>query len=61
MLALAVMKPAVQAIFFVLAVVCFLVATFRSWAPEAKARIDFVALGLALFVFVWAWNAVATA
>lgn len=61
MLALTAMKPGVQAIFYALAVVCFVVATFKTWAPEAKARIDFTALGLALFVFVFAWNAVAKA
>lgn len=61
MVALAAMKPSIQAVFFVLAVVCFIVSTFRTWAPEAKAKIDFTALGLALFVFVFAWNAVAAA
>lgn len=55
------MSSGVQAAFFVVAVVCFIVATFRTWATEAKTKFDFVALGLALFVFVWAWNAVAAA
>ncbi len=55
-LALSQMSFTVQAILFGLAVVCFLLAAFR-----VAFRLELVAVGLALFVFVAFWNSLALA
>ncbi len=55
-LALSQMSFTVQAIFFGLAVVCFVIAALR-----VTFRLELVALGLALFVFVAFWNALSLA
>lgn len=48
------MDPTVQGIFFLVAVVLFLVA-----ATAIPVRPNLVALGLAFFAFVFMWNAFA--
>lgn len=46
------MSPEVQAAFFLAAVVCFLLDAFR-----VRAAVNLSALGLALFAFVFFWQA----
>lgn len=60
------MDPKGQFVFFLLAVICFVVSAF--WEPELPAgpnpfwrRVNLIALGLALFAFVplyGAWKAI---
>ncbi len=57
MLAISSMSPTVQAIFWGLAVVCFILAA----VGVAIGKVELVAAGLALFAFVWFWSALATA
>lgn len=58
MLALSQMDPAVQAVFFVVAVALFVLGALviGPWATERLT-----ALGLAAFAFVFLWNALAAA
>lgn len=56
MLAVSAMSPTVQFVFFLLAVICFVVAALALAAVE---RINLLALGLAFFAFVFMWNALA--
>jgi len=53
LLAVSQMSPTVQGVLFTLAVVCFVLAAIG----VALGRIEPVAVGLALFVLVFAWNA----
>ena len=57
-LGLSEMGAAWRAVFYIIAVVCFIVAAF---AGERTRQINAVALGLAFFVFVFAYDAVAAA
>jgi hypothetical protein len=57
MLAISSMDPAIQGIFFLVAVVCFALAAIGF----ALGRIELVAAGLAFFAFVFMWNAFAAA
>ena len=52
--AVATMDPTVMFVFYLAAFVCFVVAAFTH-----DARVSWVALGLALFVVPFAWNALA--
>lgn len=56
MLAIAAMDPVLQGIFFLIAVVLFLLAAFN-----VSARLGLVALGLAFCAAVWCWTAFAAA
>jgi hypothetical protein len=49
------MDPTVQAVFFAVAVVLLVLAALN----VAVGKINLVAAGLALFIFVFAWNAIA--
>lgn len=53
------LSPGWQAFIYVVALIVFVVAAFKSWAPKLKASIELVAVGLALVTFVAAWNAIA--
>lgn len=55
-LALSQMSPTWQAIFYALAFLAFLAA-----AANVNARVGLLGLGLALFTFVYLWQAVAAA
>lgn len=55
LLALSAMSPGWEAFFFIAAVVCFVLATLGA----GFVRVNLVALGLALFVVPFAWNALA--
>ncbi len=59
MLLAAAMSPTAQAILFTLAVVAFLVAALLILARSTEGWLApaLVALGLALFVFPYCWNA----
>lgn len=57
MLAIATMSAEMQAIFFGLAVICFVLAAFGA----AFGRVNLVALGLMFFAFIFFWNALAAA
>jgi hypothetical protein len=57
MYAITTMSSSVQGIFFLIAVVCFVVAGL-SIAP---GKANLMAFGLAFFTFVWMWNAFAAA
>lgn len=57
MLAISVMSATAQAIFFIIALVLFVLAGI-GFKP-AGDRVHLVGLGLAFYVFVLAWNAVA--
>ena len=59
MLAISAMSATVQAIFYLLAVVCFVLAGL-SMNP-GKKNMNLMAFGLAFFVFVFMWNAFAAA
>ncbi len=65
MLAISVMDPTVQGILFLIATVLFVIAALWSYAPAARRGegaapgVNFVALGLAFFSFVFMWNAFA--
>lgn len=51
------MDPAIQAVFFLLAVLCFIAETV-GWRPRTdQFKPQFGWLGLALFAFVFFWNA----
>lgn len=52
-----VMSASWQAAFFTGAVVLFLLAGVQDLVARVKTKLNFIALGLALFVFVFAWNA----
>ncbi len=54
LLAISQMDPTVQGIFFLVAVVLFVVAGLI-----AVPRVNLIALGLAFFAFVFMWNAFA--
>ncbi len=56
MLLAAVMSYTVQGIFFLVAVVCFLIAAAKY---ELHPRLHILGLGLAAFAFVFMWNAFA--
>lgn len=58
LLAVGVMSPTVQAVFFGIAVVCFLLSAI---AVVVHPRIQLLALGLASFAFVFFWGALAAA
>lgn len=60
MLALNQMSPGASAIFFLIAVVCFIVAAVES-ASSRWPKVGFIGAGLAAAFFVFAWNAVAAA
>ena len=49
------MDPVVQGIFFLIAVVLFVIAGINLAVP----RVNLIALGLAFFSFVFMWNAFA--
>lgn len=51
------MDPTVQGIFFLVAVVLFIIAAFAYAFPAVK--INLIALGLAFATFVFMWNAFA--
>lgn len=51
------MDPTLQALFFAVAVVLFVLAAFGVGGP----RPALLPLGLAVFAFVYAWNALAAA
>ena len=59
------MSATVRAIFYTLALVCFVVAFFAFAAPEGRGgrarALNWVAAGLGFFVFVFAWDAWAVA
>ncbi len=55
MLAIGVMSATAQAIFFTVAVVAFVLAGIGFELPNR--RVSLIAIGLAAFVFVAAWNA----
>ncbi len=55
MIALSQMDPTVQGIFFLVAVVLFVIAAFSYVVPAIK--VNLIALGLAFFAFVFMWNA----
>lgn len=57
MIALSTMDPTIQGIFFLVAVVLFVIAAFAYAFPAVK--INLIALGLAFTVFVFMWNAFA--
>jgi hypothetical protein len=46
------MSPTIQGIFFTVAVICFLLALH-----PRLSLVNFIAAGLAFYVFVYAWNA----
>lgn len=52
---LAAMGATWRAVFFIAAILCFLGAAAH---PNEKARIPLLGVGLGLFVFVFAWDAV---
>lgn len=54
------MSSTVTTIFYAIAVVIFLIGAITSWAPKAKAKIGFVALGLAVAGFVFFWSALSS-
>ena len=51
------MDPTVQGIFFLIAVVLFVLAAFTYIVPAVK--VNLIALGLAFATFVFMWNAFA--
>lgn len=55
-LAISALDPTVQGIFFLVAVVLFLLAAFN-----VASRVGLVALGLACCAFVWCWQSFAAA
>jgi hypothetical protein len=55
MLALAPMSAGGMVVFFLAALICFLLAAFA----VAAGKINLVALGLGFVTFVWLWNAAA--
>lgn len=57
LLALGTMDPTIQGIFFLVAVVLFVIAAFSYTVPAIK--VNLIALGLAFFAFVFMWNAFA--
>ena len=57
MLAISAMSSNVQGVFFLIAVVCFVVAGFSLLPGKA----NLTAIGLALFAFVFMWTAFAAA
>jgi hypothetical protein len=58
MLALSPLGSTVRAIIFVLSFIAFVLAAL-GWSHARLSNL--VAIGLALYVFVWAWDAVAAA
>lgn len=56
MLAIAALSPTVTAVLFFVALVLFLLVTFN-----VASKINLLALGLAVWVFVLFWNALAHA
>lgn len=46
------MSPGVQALFWLAALICFVLAALR-----LRVRVDLVALGLAFFTVPWFWSA----
>lgn len=57
MVALEVLSAGWTAVFFAVAFICFLLATFLAPLP----RVNLIAAGLAFWVFVLLWNAIASA
>lgn len=57
MLAISAMSASLQGIFFLVAVVCFVLAGFS----VLPGKLNLMALGLASFAFVFMWNAFAAA
>lgn len=57
MFAISTLDPTLQAVFFLIAVVLFVLAAFA----VAAGRVNLVAAGLAFFAFPFAWNALAAA
>ena len=56
------MSPAVQALFFTAAAVCFLLAAFGVLDRLVSGiRVELTSLGLAAIAIVWAWQAWAAA
>lgn len=53
------MTPSWQAFIYALALIVLIVAAVKKWAPTVKAKTELVALGLALFVLVAFWQALA--
>jgi hypothetical protein len=58
MLAMSPLSPTVTAVFFALSFIAFVLAAF-GWSTWRMSNL--VAIGLALYMFVLAWNAVAVA
>jgi hypothetical protein len=52
------MSNSVQALFYFLALVCFVGAAFAGFGRSSLGRINLLGLGLAFWVFVPFWNAV---
>jgi hypothetical protein len=55
MLAIDIMSPEAQAVFFAIALICFAIAAIGL----VLGRVNLMALGLFVFVFVFFWNALA--
>jgi hypothetical protein len=60
LLAISQMDPVLQGIFFLIALVCFVLAAFGGYRAYPWYG-GLVALGLAFFTFPWMWNAFAAA
>jgi ABC-type Co2+ transport system permease subunit len=58
MLAISTMGATPTAIFYIVAVVAFVLAAIGFEGPTG-VKVHFIGLGLAAFVFVFAWNALA--
>ncbi len=59
-LAVGTLSATAQAILFGLAILCFVACVLLVRVKQSRlGPLDFVALGLALFVFVFFWNALA--
>jgi hypothetical protein len=59
-LAITALDPVVQGIFFLVALILFIIAAFSSYRTYPWYG-GLVALGLAFFTFPWMWNAFAAA
>ena len=57
MLAISAMSATMQGVFYLIAVVCFVLAGLS----VAVRKVNMIGIGLAFFVFVFMWNAFAAA